>query len=125
MKVLMQNRVDAFTNKGGDTVQMLKTKEELEKLGVEVDISLDLEPNLDKYEIIHLFNVSRVNETWMQFMNAKKYNKKIVVSTIYHSKREIRDYENHGLIGAEKFINYFFKNENTLENVKTIVRFCS
>lgn len=125
MKVLMQNRADAFTNSGGDTVQMLKTKEELEKLGVEVDISLELEPNLDGYDIVHLFNISRINETWMQCVNAKKQGKKIVVSTIYHCKKEIREYEEKAFVGLNKIIKTLFNNEDKLELIKTTARVLS
>lgn len=119
MRVLMQNRSDAFKNKGGDTIQMLKTKENLEKLGVEVDISLELEPNLDGYDIIHLFNISRVDETWIQFKNAKRQNKKVVISTIYHSKKQIRDYEENGI--NNKIIN-LIKDENKIQSLKTLAR---
>lgn len=125
MKVLMQNRADAFTNSGGDTVQMLKTKEELEKLGAEVDISLELEPNLEGYDIVHLFNISRINETWMQCVNAKKQGKKIVVSTIYHCKKEIREYEEKAFIGLNKIIKKVFNNDDKLELIKTTARVLS
>lgn len=122
MRILMQNRLDAFKNKGGDTVQMLRTKEYLEKLGVEVDISLELEPDLKKYDIVHLFNISRVDETWIQFKNAKKQNKKIAISTIYHSKSQIREYEKYGLDGISGKLIKLIKNENNIEVFKTLIR---
>ena len=52
MKVLIQSRKNFYTLRGGDTVQLLKTKEELEKLGVDVDISLEYEPDLTEYDIV-------------------------------------------------------------------------
>ena len=51
--------------RGGDTVQIEKTKEQLEKLGVEVDISLELEPDLSAYDLVHLTNVTRIQETYV------------------------------------------------------------
>ena len=48
MKVLMQSRNNFFTLRGGDTIQLEKTKAELEKLGVEVDFSLDFNPDLSR-----------------------------------------------------------------------------
>jgi len=42
MKVLMLGRIDLFQNRGGDTVQIENTAEELRNLGVEVDICSDL-----------------------------------------------------------------------------------
>ena len=46
MKVLFQTRTNLFDAPGGDMIQLLKTKEHLEKLGVEVDVSLEFEPDL-------------------------------------------------------------------------------
>ena len=83
MKVLMQIRSNAFELSGGDTIQMLKTKEALEKLGIEVDISLSLRPDVSGYDVIHLFNLTRVQETYVQLKNAKAAHKPVVLSTIY------------------------------------------
>ena len=46
MNVLFQNREDVFENWGGDTTQMVETKDNLIKLGVNVDINLETDPNL-------------------------------------------------------------------------------
>lgn len=83
MKILFQNRIDALTNIGGDSIQMIKTRKHLEELGVEVSIDLSANPKLDKVDIIHLFNIQNPLETFKQFQNAKRNNKKVVVSTIY------------------------------------------
>lgn len=76
----MQSRTNLFTCPGGDTIQLLKTKEYLENSGIEVDISIELEPDLSKYDIIHLFNLTRVQETFIQVKNAKKQNKPVILS---------------------------------------------
>jgi len=60
MNLLFQNRSDVFKNVGGDTVQMLKIWEHLQKEGIQVDISTKLKPKLDKYDIVHLFNTTRI-----------------------------------------------------------------
>jgi len=83
MKVLFQTRTNLFDAPGGDMVQMLKTKEFLEKQGVKVDISLELEPDLKGYDIVHLFNLMEPQDIYIQMRNAKKQHKKIVLSTIY------------------------------------------
>lgn len=83
MKVLFQTRTNLFEAPGGDMVQMLKTKEFLEKLKIEVDISLELEPDLTGYDLVHLFNLMEPQDIYIQMLNAKKQNKKIVLSTIY------------------------------------------
>lgn len=83
MRVLFQTRTNLFDAPGGDMVQMLKTKEFLEKLGVQVDISLEFEPDLKNYDLVHLFNLMEPQDIYLQMQNAQKQNKKIVLSTIY------------------------------------------
>lgn len=83
MKVLFQSRKTLFTVPGGDTTQILKTKAYLELLGVVVDISLELEPDLKDYDIVHVFNLTRPQELFLQVRNAKRQGKKVALSTIY------------------------------------------
>ncbi len=83
MKVLFQSRVNLYKAPGGDLVQIEKTKKYLEKRGVEVDISLELEPNLEKYDLVHLFNLMEPQDIYIQMLNAKRQGKKVVLSTIY------------------------------------------
>ncbi len=88
MKVLMQIRQNVYTLSGGDTVQMKKTREALIKQGYDVDISLDLYPDLSQYDVVHLFNITRVQETYIQIKNAVQHQKPVVISTIYWPNTE-------------------------------------
>jgi len=83
MRVLMQPRPSLFSSPGGDTTQLQHTKEELEKTGIQVDVSCELAPDLSKYDLIHLFNTTQysIHWTYAHFQNAKKYGKTIVTST--------------------------------------------
>ncbi|TRW22147.1 glycosyltransferase family 4 protein [Flavobacterium zepuense] len=83
MKVLFQSRANLYTAPGGDLVQMEKTKKYLEKEGVIVDISLEPEPDLTGYDLVHLFNLMEPQDIYIQLKNAQKQNKKVVLSTIY------------------------------------------
>jgi glycosyltransferase involved in cell wall biosynthesis len=83
MKVLFQTRTNLYSAPGGDLIQMEKTKEYLEKLGISVDISLEFEPDLSNYDMVHLFNLMEPQDIYLQMINAKKQNKKIALSTIY------------------------------------------
>ena len=83
MRVLFQTRTNLYTAPGGDLVQILKTKEFLEKKGVIVDISLEFDVDLTDYDFVHLFNLMEPQDIYLQMLNAKKQNKKIVLSTIY------------------------------------------
>ena len=90
MRVLFQARPDLFTNPGGDTIQIQKTKDALELRGIEIDLSLDLSPNLAVYDLVHLFNITRVHETYLQALNANQQRKPIVLSTIYWNMDEYK-----------------------------------
>mgnify|MGYP000847350538 FL=1 len=104
--------------RGGDTVQIEKTKEQLEKLGVEVDISLELEPDLSAYDLVHLTNVTRIQETYVQMQNAKKQGKKVALSTIFWP---MEDFEKQAQIGARKLISNLLSIDN-IERVKALAR---
>lgn len=118
MKVLFQSRKTLFSAPGGDTTQILKTKEYLEKLGVTVDISLELEPDVSEYDIIHVFNLMRPQELYLQVKNAKKYGKKVALSTIYGPYEE---YEKKARGGILQLINNFL-SITQIEYLKVIAR---
>ncbi len=97
MKVMFQSRRNLFSVPGGDTTQILKTAEYLEKLGVKVDITTELEPNVKEYDIVHIFNLMRPQETYIQTLNAKKQEKPVVLSTIYGLYTEYEQKASGGL----------------------------
>ncbi len=83
MKVLFQVRPDFMKNPAGDTVQMVSTGQELKKLGVEVHLSADPNLDLSPYDVVHIFNITRIKESYLYFLNARKQNKPVLVSPIY------------------------------------------
>jgi glycosyltransferase involved in cell wall biosynthesis len=80
MKILFQNRKDALTKWGGDTTQMIETANALEALGVQVDTSLESNPDLSGYDLVHVFNIKTGAE---QVRNARVQHKPIALSTIF------------------------------------------
>lgn len=119
MKVLMQGRKNFFNLRGGDTMQLLKTKQELERMGVTVDISLEYEPDLSGYDLVHLSNITRIQETYLQVKNALQQNTPIVLSTIYWPMDE---FERKGQIGIRKAINSCLGIDNE-ERIKALGRY--
>lgn len=119
MRVLMQIRDNYLTGPGGDTIQFLKTKEYLEKIGVEAVISTELEPDLSGFDLVHLFNLTRIQETYIQAKNAKKQGKKIALSTIYWPYDEIND---AGFKGIRQFVYKILPNDR-IENVKALYKY--
>jgi len=80
----MLSREDVHTVPGGDTVQMLQTKRELEKLGVEVQLdAISQRPALDEYDLVHIFNWELLEpffSTWGEDLTCRL---PIVLSTIF------------------------------------------
>jgi glycosyltransferase involved in cell wall biosynthesis len=99
MKVLFQTRERAFSNPGGDTRQLLKTKEHLQNLGVHVTISNCLDQRLESYDIVHVFNITgQCQSSLIQIVNAKRNGKKVVLSPIYWNERELRKQHSKAII---------------------------
>ncbi|MBB5636588.1 glycosyltransferase involved in cell wall biosynthesis [Pedobacter cryoconitis] len=118
IKILFQSRKSLFEAPGGDTIQLHKTKEYLEKLGLQIDISIELEPDLSGYDMVHIFNLMRGQETLLQVLNAKKQNKKVALSTIYGLYTEFDKKARGGK--AQKIFKYL--NPYQIEYVKVIAR---
>jgi len=101
VKVLFQSRSTLFSVPGGDTVQLLKTEEFLRGLGIAVEISTELEPALEGYDLVHLFNLMRPQEVYLQAANAKRQGRPVVLSTIYGLYTE---YERKARTGMAGFV---------------------
>lgn len=83
MRILMISRATLFSHPGGDTVQIRKTAEYLNKIkGVEVDVKTVKESKIDygKYDMLHLFNIHEPADS-MGIINQSKLP--YVFSTIF------------------------------------------
>ncbi|MGD9155810.1 MAG: glycosyltransferase family 4 protein [Bacillota bacterium] len=83
MKVLMQNRTDGLTALAGDTIQVAKTRDYLLRLGLDVRLSAAPEEDLTAFDLVHLFNILPVQDTYKQFDKARRLGKKVLLSPIY------------------------------------------
>lgn len=115
----MQSRGDLFERYGGDTVQMERTRAQLKELGVRVDISVELEPDLTDYDLVHLFNIARVQETHLQYLNARGQGKPIALSPIY---QDLKEYNRRGRYGLAKVVHTLIRDEELTEYAKNIFR---
>lgn len=81
MRVALISRSSMYSIKGGDTIQVLKTAEQLNKLAVKADVfrACDKIP-YEQYDLIHYFNIIRPSD---HLYHIKKSKKPYVVSTIY------------------------------------------
>jgi glycosyltransferase involved in cell wall biosynthesis len=89
MNVLMFNRPDVFTHLGGDCVQTIKTAEALRRLGTNVTITTEYDTDPAGFDIVHLFNITRVKTTLRALAHFKKKGVPVVLSTIYWNADEL------------------------------------
>lgn len=92
MRVLLQNRESCLSSVAGDSIQVIKTKEYLDKIGIFTELSCSTDKELSSYDIIHLFNLIPIEETYRQFCKARDAGKKIVLSTVYWDPEEFLNY---------------------------------
>lgn len=85
MRILLVNgRKDATKHPGGDTIQLLKTQEALQTLGVEAEIRrLDELDEVQGYDLAHLFNIQMPDAAWAAFNTLKNKGIETVLSPIY------------------------------------------
>lgn len=118
MKVLFQSRTTLFSVPGGDTIQVVKTAEALRNIGCSVDITTDLEPDLSGYDLVHLFNLIRPQEVYLQALNARKQGKPVALSTIYVDYSE---YDRKGRTGLSRLVANLL-TPGQLEYLKILAR---
>jgi glycosyltransferase involved in cell wall biosynthesis len=125
MKILYQSRVDLYDPRGGDTMQMEKTREAIQKIDNFIDIDIKSEINISEivnYDIIHLFNLDWICETYLQALWAKQHKKKIVLSAIHHSENEVKKYEDLYKFDIRRIYNLIFTSQGLRDEWKNIYR---
>jgi len=88
VKVLFCIRKNYLNNLAGDSVQMQTIANYMRKKGVTIDICNENSADYSKYNIIHLFNLTRISETYVHFKNAKKSKRPVVITPIYWSLKK-------------------------------------
>jgi len=121
MKVLYQTRYNIFTRKGGDTVQILKTKQYIEQRypDIRIDINSDPKADLSSYDLVHVFNLLRPQETILFMENAKAQRKKVALSTIFWRSAE---FERQGQMGLRKMVNRMISYDG-MERLRGLYRY--
>ncbi len=101
MRVLIHIRNNTFNAIGGDAYHAFMVANALEKKGVKVDVSTELEPDLKDYDIVNVFNITWPQEIFVQIKNAKKQGKPCVLTPIYVMWDE---FEKRGTYGFRKTV---------------------
>ncbi len=122
MKVLFLARSDLYTVAGGDTVQIENTAKELKKLGVDVDVATNSHVDIKNYDLVHIFQLDWVPETYFYVKKAKEYGKHIVLSPIHHAEVEVKKFDDIYTFGLRKLVGYFIRKQEHRDILKNIYR---
>lgn len=83
MKILLCIRSDYLTNFAGDSKQLLETAKYLRREGLSITINCGQISDYADYDIVHLFNLTRITETYRFFKTAERFGKPVVITPIY------------------------------------------
>ncbi|SFF06670.1 Glycosyltransferase involved in cell wall bisynthesis [Chitinophaga sp. CF118] len=116
MRVLYISRATLYSARGGDTIQIENTANELRKLNITVDIKLCNDRHIDyrQYELIHFFNIIRPADI---IFHIDKSRLPFVISPIYMDYAQIPKVYKQFMY---RFLSFFKKN--TQEYFKCLAR---
>lgn len=122
MKVLMLARSDIFSVPGGDTIQIKNTAEELRKQGAEVDVIADLKVEIKNYDLVHIFQLDWIPETYFYVKEAKKFGKPIILSPIHHAENEVKKFDDIYTFGLRRLVGLFVRKQEYRDILKNFYR---
>ena len=103
LRVLMQNRPTAFSQRGGDTVLMEKLAAGLKQYGVDVTLDVDCSLNPADFHLAHLFNFTTVDLTRELAQRAWNAGTPYVVTSLYE---DVAAFHNQSIEIANSLLEY-------------------
>ncbi len=103
IKVLIQNRTNAYTQRGGDTVLMERLTAGLKARGAEVSVDLEGRADPAQYDIVHLFNFVMPSYLKALGERAKAANTPFVVTTL---SEDVPSFHTQSLVAADRLQQY-------------------
>ena len=88
IKVLFLARPDLKLIKAGDTIQISNLMSVLKERGVKVDICLDLRPDPQGYDLVHCFNILRIENAASQLYSIIDKKIPLIITPIYWNMEE-------------------------------------
>ena len=120
MKILFCVRHNFYEMAGGAYIQIIKTKEYLEKLGIECEITDKAEGmDFSGFDIVHLTDLTATGDLLLYLKELKSYKGKKVLSTIYWP------FDDYASSGTPLLQRFFYKTLgiNGFELIKSIAKF--
>ncbi len=105
MKVLFMARPGFEKGLAGDSIQIIKTMEYLSKKGTDIRVTSSVHTDVKYYDLIHIFNVSRVQDVFTLYRLAAAHKKRIVVSPIFIDMRQYYGGRNEAYLASWRSAN--------------------
>lgn len=99
LRILIQNRPNTFTQRGGDTVVLEQLSQGLAVRGHEVTVDVEGVRDARGYDLVHLFNFATPNLTQALAQRAQSAGVPFVVTSLYEDVPEFHN-QSHALAGA-------------------------
>lgn len=99
LRLLFRVRATLHTVPGGDTIQILRTAEALERQGHKVQLDPDGAVSPKGFDLVHVFNLMRPQEIWETVREAERVRRPVVLSTIYGPYTEYDRIRRRGMGG--------------------------
>jgi len=122
MKVLILLRCDAFTKFGGDTFQAQKYREALVGAGVEADLRAGVPEDFSGCDVVHVFNLDRVIEPYLQAVRARAAGRPVVLSAVHHPDEWVRFFRLHHASWLVRALEWLLVQNKRGEIVKDFIR---
>jgi glycosyltransferase involved in cell wall biosynthesis len=113
-RALLCGRPDLLSKPGGDTRQILALRRCLVRSG----LSLELRPDLRGYDLVHVFNLSRPLEPYLQATHALDAGVPVVCTPIF---QDLREYNRRGRRGAGRLLFHALgQSDSRLEDARAV-----
>jgi glycosyltransferase involved in cell wall biosynthesis/thioredoxin-like negative regulator of GroEL len=109
IKVLLHNRPNTFTQRGGDTIVIEKLLDGLKNSNVEVTIDLEAKHNPKDFNLVHIFNFALPDMVRYYAEQSHKAGVPYVITTLLEDIPNFH-YQSHFV--SSQLIEYVSKNQN-------------
>ena len=111
MKILIQNRPQTFTLRGGDTVVIEQLQAGLQKLGIEVKVDVEGREDPRNYDLVHIFNFATPEITKFFAEKAKSSGVPYVVTTL---SEDLPSFHNQSHVLASRLVDYVDRGQDNI-----------
>jgi glycosyltransferase involved in cell wall biosynthesis/Tfp pilus assembly protein PilF len=105
VRVLMQNRPNTFTQRGGDTVVLEQLRSGLQARGFEVEVDLEGLQDPARFDLVHLFNCATTSYTEKLAKRCTAAGTPFVLTTLYEDVPQFHNQSHALALCLQEYVN--------------------